>query len=220
MMRESDLVPADGTARPKVFCIGFQKTGTSSLREALTQLGYRVTGVFGRDTPLEELRETFVQRGLRIAQEFDAVEDMPWPLMFKELDQSFPDAKFVLTVRDTDEWYGSIAGHFGANPYHIQKLTYGEDHPAPVGHEQRYREVFEAHNAAVREYFSDRPNDFLEFSVERGDGWAELCTFLEIESVPIGPFVHTNSRRQRRGFSYRLRKRLSRIGIPFDPMDG
>ncbi|MEL7319154.1 MAG: sulfotransferase, partial [Pseudomonadota bacterium] len=61
MEREPDLKHLDHTARQKVFCIGFQKTGTSSLREALTRLGYRVTGVFGRDMALEELRETFVQ---------------------------------------------------------------------------------------------------------------------------------------------------------------
>ena len=220
MQRKTDRRPVDDTARAKVFCIGFQKTGTSSLREALMQLGYRVTGVFGRDTPLDELRETFVQTGLRIAGDFDAVEDMPWPLMFRELDKAFPGSKFILTLRDTDKWYGSIAGHFGANPYHIQQLTYGEEFPAPVGHEQRYREVFEAHNAAVREYFSGRPEDLLEFSLERGDGWAELCSFLDIVDVPDGPFVHTNSTRQRRGLFYRLHKRMSRLGVPFDRMDG
>ncbi|MEM7703266.1 MAG: sulfotransferase family protein [Pseudomonadota bacterium] len=220
MERKPARNPIADKAHTKVFCIGFQKTGTSSLRDALTQLGYRVTGVFGRETPLEELKETYVQTGLRIAEEFDAVEDMPWPLMFRELDKAFPGSKFILTTRDIDEWYGSIAGHFGANPYHIQQLTYGEDCPAPVGHEERYREVFEAHNAAVKEYFLGRPEDLLEFSLERGNGWAELCSFLEIEAVPDGPFVHTNSSHQRRGFYYRLRRRLSRYGLPFARMDG
>lgn len=212
----------NGASLPKrkVFCIGFQKTGTSSLRDALGSLGYDVAGVFGRETPLDELRDTFVQRGLEIAAKHDAVEDMPWPLMFRQLDAAFPGSKFILTLRDTDRWYRSIADHFGANPYHIQQLTYGEDAPAPVGHEARYRQVYEAHNAAVRAYFAERPDDFLEFWPERGDGWPELGEFLGLERVPVAPFVHTNSSRQRRSLYQRIRKRLRRYGVPYTPMDG
>jgi len=206
--------------RGKVFCIGFQKTGTSSLRDALASLGYRVTGVFGRDVEFQELRETFVERGLKIASQFDAVEDMPWPLMFRELDEEFPGSKFILTYRETDSWYRSIAAHFGANPYHIQQLTYGEDCPAPVGHEARYRQVFEDHNAAVRHYFADRPGDLLQFNLERGHGWVELGAFLDVDPIPVGPFVHTNSGQQRSSLYYRLRRRLNRYGVPFTSMDG
>ena len=40
--------PAGQPDRPKVFCIGFHKTGTTSLKMALKTLGYRVTGPNGR----------------------------------------------------------------------------------------------------------------------------------------------------------------------------
>ncbi|MEM9312603.1 MAG: sulfotransferase family protein [Pseudomonadota bacterium] len=205
---------------PKVFCVGLQKTGTSSVRDALAGLGYRVAGVFGRDVKLDELRATFVERGLKIAAEHDAVEDMPWPLMYRELDKAFPGSKFILTVRDTDRWYASIAGHFGANPYHIQQLTYGEDAPAPVGYEARYRDVYDAHNKAVRAYFADRPEDLLELWLERGHGWKELGDFLGLDAVPEGPFVHTNSSLQRNSLYSRLRKRLAKFGLPYTPMHG
>lgn len=204
----------------KIFCVGFQKTGTSSLRDALSQIGYNVTGVFGRDVPLDELRQSYVERGLAIAERFDAVEDMPWPLMFRELDEAFPGSKFILTMRETDRWYNSIARHFGANPYHIQQFTYGDDAPAPVGHEARYRDVYDAHNASVRSYFADRPDDLLELWLERGHGWAELGAFLGREDVPQGQFVHTNSNKQRRSFAYRVRAKLMRLGLPLKPMDG
>ncbi|MEO0462979.1 MAG: sulfotransferase family protein [Pseudomonadota bacterium] len=205
---------------PKVFCIGFQKTGTSSVRDALELLGYRVCGVFGREVALDELRQSYVERGLELARDYDAVEDMPWPLMFRELDAAFPGSKFILTMRETDRWYRSIAGHFGDNPYHIQQLTYGEDAPAPVGHEARYREVYDAHNDAVRTYFADRPQDFAEFWLERGDGWDRLGEFLDRKDVPGGPFVHTNSNSQRRTVRYRIRKKLIKLGLPLKPMDG
>ncbi|MEL6530614.1 MAG: sulfotransferase family protein [Pseudomonadota bacterium] len=219
-MSESTSGLNSGPNSGKVFCIGFQKTGTSSLRDALAQIGYRVCGVFGRDVPLNELRDSFVERGLKIAQEYDAVEDMPWPLMFRELDEAFPGSKFILTIRDTDRWYNSIANHFGANPYHIQQLTYGEDAPAPVGHEARYREVYDAHNEAVRAYFADRPDDLLEFWIERGHGWDELGAFLGRDDIPKGKFVHTNSQKQRGTVLNRIRGRLIRMGVPLKSMDG
>ncbi|MEL6237260.1 MAG: sulfotransferase family protein [Pseudomonadota bacterium] len=208
------------TKQTKVFCIGFQKTGTSSVRDALASVGYRVTGVFGRDVDLAELRATFVERGLKIAAQYDAVEDMPWPLMYRELDAAFPGSKFILTIRDTDRWYASISGHFGDNPNHMQQLTYGDDAPAPLSHEARYRQVYDQHNEAVRAYFADRPDDLLEIWLERGHGWSELGPFLGLEDVPTGPFVHTNSSSQRNSLYSRLRKRLTKIGVPYTPMHG
>lgn len=200
-------------ARPKVFCIGFQKTGTSSMRDALVQLGYRVEGVFGRKTPLADLRGTYVATGLDIAAGCDAVEDMPWPLMFRELDAAFPGSKFILTLRDTDRWYGSIRDHFGPRPYHLQQLTYGDDAGTPVGHEARYKQVYDAHNAAVLDHFSGRPDDLLVMRLEQGDGWKKLGDFLGVE-VADGPFVRTNSASDRATLGYRIRRKLAKWGLP------
>lgn len=206
-------------SRSKVFCIGFQKTGTSSLRDALRTLGYRVAGVFGRNVKLPDLRRRYVEMGLQIAHEHDAVEDMPWPLMFRELDAAFHGSKFILSLRDTDRWYGSIANHFGTNPHPVQQLIYGDDAAAPVGHEARYRRVYEAHNAAVLTYFAERPHDLLVMRLEGGDGWGKLCRFLG-EPVPEPPFIHTNSAVQRNALVNRIRGRLRRLGVPLATMDG
>lgn len=189
------------------------------MRDALQQMNYRVAGVYGRDKSLDELRTTVVERGLELAKAYDAVEDMPWPLIFRELDVAFPGSKFILTLRHTDKWYRSIAGHFGANPYHIQQLTYGDDAPAPVGHETRYRQVYEAHNEAVLDYFARRPGDLLIMELEKGDGWAKLGAFLGI-AVPEGPFVRTNTSGQRISLAGRVRKKLFRMGVPVGTMDG
>lgn len=197
----------------KVFCIGFQKTGTTSLEVALQSMGYTVKSCFGRELTLERLRQTFVQAGLEIAREYDAVEDMPWPLMFRELDEAFPGARFILTLRDTDRWLTSICKHFGNNPHVMQQLTYGEDAAAPLGNEERYRQVYEAHNKAVLDYFAERPQDLLVLRLEDGDGWDKLAPFLGLENAPSGPFVHTNTGKARNSLFRRLRGRLRRAGI-------
>jgi hypothetical protein len=195
---------------PKVFCIGFQKTGTTSMAAALELLGYRVTSIFGQDLGLDELRRSYVARGLEIAREVDAVQDMPWPLIFRELDATFPGSKFVLTWRETDRWLASICGHFGRNPAVLQALTYGADAAAPVGHEERYRAVYDRHNAEVRGYFRDRPGDLLEMNLGRGDGWAPLCGFLGVP-VPAAPFPASNTARTRMSLVTRLRRRVRRL---------
>ncbi|SEA64314.1 sulfotransferase family protein [Rubrimonas cliftonensis] len=196
----------------KVFCIGFQKTGTTSINMALTELGYSVASVFGRNLKLEELRATYVERGLAKARQHDAVEDMPWPLMFRELDAAFPGARFVLTWRETDRWLASICDHFGDNPDVMQQLTYGADAPAPVGCEARYAQVYDAHNAEVRSHFRDRPGDLLEMNLSHGDGWDALCGF--IGETPLDtPFPRANSSSQRKSLGQRIRRRLRRMGI-------
>jgi hypothetical protein len=199
-------------ARTKVFCIGFQKTGTTSMEKALRQFGYRVTGVFGDDLPLEDVRRTYVQTALKLAGEYDAVQDLPFPLVFRELDQAFPGSKFILTVRDTDRWFKSISSHFGEGRGPLQALAYGEDAPHPVGHEQRYREVYEAHNRDVLAYFKDRPNDLLVLDLEAGDGWDKLCPFLG-EPVPDIPFYHANAAQLRQTMLYRVVARLRKFGV-------
>jgi hypothetical protein len=196
--------------RPKVFCIGFQKTGTTSMAAALEMLGYRVTSIFGRDMELEDLHREYVARGLKIAATVDAVQDMPWPLMYRDLDAAFPGAKFILTWRETERWLASICSHFGRNPAVLQALTYGADAAFPVGNEERYREVYERHNAEVRNYFRTRPETLLEMNLSRGDGWDPLCAFLGVP-VPEQPFPATNTARSRSALITRLRKRMKRL---------
>jgi hypothetical protein len=205
------MVPPEARMpKQKIFCVGFQKTGTTSMAAALELLGYRTASIFGRDWPLDELRRGYVARGLELARSWDAVQDMPWPLMYRELDQAFPGAKFVLTWRETDRWLASIVGHFGANPAVLQQLTYGADAPFPVGHEARYREVYDRHNDAVRAYFRDRPGDLLEMNLSRGEGWAPLCAFLG-RPVPDADFPRSNSAETRRSVPRRLHRRVRRL---------
>ncbi|MGH1424001.1 MAG: sulfotransferase family protein [Pseudooceanicola sp.] len=190
----------------KVFCIGFQKTGTTSMESALQVLGLTVASVYGKHIPLDQFRREYVAMGLARAAEVDAVQDMPWPLLFKDLDAAFPGAKFILTTRDEDAWWASILGHFGANPHMFQQLTYGEDAGAPLGNETRYREVYRRHNAAVRAYFADRPDDLLELDFSHPVGWGRLCAFLGLEE-PDQPFPRSNQPRQSPSLKRYLRRK-------------
>ena len=174
--------------RPKVFGIGFHKTGTSSLRDALDQLGYRVRGVFGKSDP--DIGANALPRALTIVPKFDAFQDNPWPILFRELDQHFPGSKFILTERDTDSWLRSALKHFGGGSSWMRRWIYGVG--SPIGHEDVYVERYERHNREVKEYFAARPDDLLVFRISEGEGWERLCPFLGLE-VPAGDFPHSNA---------------------------
>ena len=171
----------------KVFCIGFHKTGTKSLAAALKTLGYRVTGPNGARDP--DIAEKVHDMAWDLVDRFDAFQDNPWPILFKELDQRCPGSRFVLTLRDTDDWLRSIVGHFGRRESQMRRWIYGPG--CPEGNEQVYRERFERHNREVRDYFRDRPGDLLELSLARGDGWQQLCPFLGLPVASV-PFPHAN----------------------------
>ncbi len=188
----------------KVFGIGFHKTGTTTLASALKELGYNVAGTFG--VADDAIGDTVVPRAIEIAGRVDAVQDNPWPLVYRELDEAYPESRFILTVRDTDKWLLSLVRHFGGKTTAMRTWIYGVGDPA--GNEDVYRARYEGHNAEVREYFADRPDDLLVIDVTAGGGWDDLCPFLGFD-IPDVPFPHSNSRAERR-FSARVKRKLRR----------
>ena len=169
----------------KAFGIGFHKTGTSTFKSAVAALGYTVAPRFRVDGQVVE--SDLVSQALQIAADVDAVQDNPWPLLYEELDEAFPGSKFVLTVRDADEWWTSLLRHFGGKSTEMRTWIYGVGDP--TGHESLYKKRYDAHNASVVEYFTDRPDDLLVLAITEGDGWDRLCPFLG-EPVPDVPFPH------------------------------
>lgn len=192
----------------KVFGIGFHKTGTKTLASVLRILGYRVTGTFGIYE--ENIALDVVDRAVAVARDFDGFQDNPWPMIFREMDAAYPGSKFVLTVRETDEWYQSVLRHFGGRTTAMREWIYGVGDP--IGNETRYKETYERHNLEVGEHFAGRPTDLLVLRVTDGDGWEEICSFLGLPE-PSEPFPHVNSAGERR-LDRRLRRRVGRVLSP------
>jgi hypothetical protein len=178
---------------PKVFCIGFHKTGTTSLGVALAILGYHVTGPDGVNDP--EIEKNVHAMTAELSRRFDAFQDNPWPVVYKEMDQAHPGSKFVLSMRSSESWIRSIVGHFGRAETPMRRWIYGAGDP--IGNEQTYVRRYEAHNAEVRAYFAQRPNDLLMMDLTAGDGWAKLCAFLG-RTAPALPFPHEMSAERRK----------------------
>ncbi len=181
-----------GRRGQKVFGVGFHKTGTTSLAAALYMLGYNVCGYFGnRDT---DIATTAVETAFDLADRYDAAQDTPWPVLYRELDERYPNSRFILTIRPSDQWVASVVKHFKRHRIPSHEWIYGV--PTAADNEATYVERYERHNAEVIEYFADRPESLLVMDLGRGDGWDELCPFLDLR-VPTEPFPTQNTAQQK-----------------------
>jgi hypothetical protein len=179
----------------KVFGIGLNKTGTSTLGTMLERLGYSLKenslelGLYYRlNTNQNKIKE--------VLEKYDAFEDMPWPLMYKELDNLYPNAKFILTTRENvDKWlrsqiWQSIVHNDTLGKRHVAlcNIVYYKS-KTPVNNEELWKNKYIEWNESVREYFKDKDN-FIELCWENGDGWEKLCNFLDIPIPKDSSMVH------------------------------
>jgi hypothetical protein len=183
-----------GELRRKVFGIGLNKTGTSSLKFAMDFLGYRTTG--SNKALLREVRGGNVAAAIRHSRDYDFFQDWPWPLIYRDLHAEYGDgASYILTRRSTfEKWFASVESHARSSRlFSGQGLSYG--YYRPFGRERAYADIYNGHNDAVRDYFTSGPGagaPFLEMCLDDGDGWEKLCGFLGRE-IPDRPFPHRNT---------------------------
>jgi len=171
----------------KVFGIGFHKTGTTTLELVLKKLGYKVLGC--KVSLAQKLFDKQYDDVLSLTEDFDALQDNPWPLLYKELDQKYPNSKFILTIRDEQKWISSVVNHFGKNHTDMREWIYGVGFPE--GNEDIFLKRYKKHNQEVLKYFKNRHEDLLVVNWESGDSWNEICNFLN-ETIPNRPFPHAN----------------------------
>ncbi|KAA3507677.1 sulfotransferase family protein [Agrobacterium rosae] len=177
----------------KIFGVGLNKTGTSTLGACFQRLGYKHLSV--RRDLLQAYREGRLNDVFSEIDQYETFEDWPYPLMYRELEERYgPDAKFVLTVRKSPQtWLRSLERHsMYSKPHrHSRKLAYGFNYP----HYSRKHHVdfYERHYREVHEYFSAKnaSNRLLLMCWENGDGWEKLCSFLEMP-LPAEPVPMSN----------------------------
>jgi hypothetical protein len=180
-----------GRDRQKVFGIGLNKTGTSSLHRALELLGYRSLH-FGRQEANDHILRAIDDRKPMLSYldpEPDAISDVIYVTYYFYLaDAQYPGAKFILTLRDIDDWLDSRRRHVERNQRMKEAGEY-EGWFLNVDFDLWTHE-YRRHEAVVRTYFADRPQDLLAFRPAE-DGWEPLCDFLG-RSVPDEPFPWEN----------------------------
>lgn len=172
--------------RGRIFGIGLNKTGTISLHEALTTLGYRSLHWGGPEVRV--VVEKALADGRGLVDDFadvDAFSDI-WRLSenFELLDRQYPGSRFVFTTRPLDDWIESRRKHVERN---VARAETGE-------YTGNFLEVdpdawaaeYKLHHERVAAYFEGREN-LLVLRITEGDGYERLCPFLGAVE-PAAPF--------------------------------
>lgn len=203
--RAVQLMPDNTNAhsnQQKVFCIGANKTGTTSVEHVFKNLGLIVGNQAQAEMLMHDWGKQDYRRIIKYCRLSEAFQDVPFSLnnTFKVLDGAFPVSKFILTVRNNaNEWYDSLVRFHtkivgkGRVPtaddlrqfnYRYPgflldafRLRYGADE-SMLYNRIMYIEHYEYHINQVKEYFKGRPDDLLVLNVAEPDAIERLVKFL------------------------------------------
>lgn len=194
--------------KQKIFGIGLNKTGTTSLKIAMNDLGY----VVGNQRMAEALIDDWAVRDFNKLIQYchtgQFFQDSPFsiPFTFIPIHQAFPDSKFILTIRDNPEqWYNSItkfhAKKWGKNgriptkedlmnatylekgrPWKSNRYVFETPEDDPY-EKDTLIEYYNRHNASVIDYFRHRPGQLLVLNVSEEGAYQKLCNFIGKEAL-------------------------------------
>ena len=205
-------------AESKIFCISYQRTGTTSVAKFFRQCGYKVVDwSFDRKTWTQYYLDGDYERIFSSDKfkEFQVFEDHPWFLLdfYKYLYHRFPEARFVHFVRDSDTWFKSLKHlydevhdsaifywHF--KTYGLLDEYYGmlensnlDELPRlQIDESQRehYIRVYEMANKEITRFFNAHDRErIVQLELEDPDKWKKLAEYFGIEG-DVYTDVHAN----------------------------
>lgn len=207
--KTADIVSAfsgkDPRQAPKYFVLSLHRSGTRSVTELFENLGLRAmhwpvrnNGV--RLQPKIEGHETDLDYVLDVIEPVinknDATTDVPIPVLYRELDKRYPNARFLLLRRRPAEWIRSVRKHIGErrfNPYErVQYWHYFPRKPAALGElsDSDLAEMCERHFSQVSNYFAKScTKKFACFDLENLNTGMGIAAFLGSDSKAVLPHV-------------------------------
>lgn len=200
----------------KVIGAGFGRTGTTSLKAALEQLG------FGKCHHMQEVATSRSQ-----AEFWQALADgvpMDWDEVFagyqascdwpscsywEQLHRHYPEAKIILSLRDEERWYQSVADTIYPlsflfpswllrlvpllNRFNrvVVSTVWDGVFQGRFKDREHSLKIYRDHIAYVK---ATAPSDQL-LVFEAKDGWEPLCRFLDVP-IPENDYPHLNDSAQ------------------------
>jgi hypothetical protein len=201
----------------KVIGVGFGRTGTMSLKQALADLGagpcfHMIDLIMGERKARDLPYWVRIANGERVdwTEVFDGWEatvDWPAASRWRELIDAFPDAPVLLNIRDFDGWYRSCEHTIRAVKLAAQagelRADANREQPSPELWGVIERLIWEGDfqgrfedKAWMRRMYDERIEEIREtVPAERltiwrlGDGWQPLADMLGV-AAPETPFPH------------------------------
>ncbi|MDN3725276.1 sulfotransferase [Aequorivita sp. SDUM287046] len=203
----------------KIFCIGLNKTGTTSLGMFLEQQGSLVESQRKGELLLKDYFDRNFNAIINHCKKSHSVvyQDVPFslPLTYPHLDNAFPESKFILTIREnSDVWFESIL-KFHSDFYNNGKIpTYESlknskyvypgwswklmhdvfiNDKSEMYSKNEFVDVYENHVESVKNYFKNNPDKLLIIDVSKNDDLLKLCKWLKIKTDKSS-FPHISSK--------------------------
>lgn len=191
----------------KCFQIGFNKCGTTFLAKLFEVNNYPAVhwlgGALARDIaysklvgrpPLQKwVKDTVVFTDMESTPAFNLPMDEGYK-EFEFLDRNFPGSVFLLNTRQVEDWiisrYMHLKGKYALNHARRRGVAVGD--LADIWHAE-----WDAHLAAVRAYFNQRP-EFVEIDIDRAgpDDYRDiLAPWFDLPVCPALPTARTMKKR-------------------------
>lgn len=210
---------ASSSPPPKVFCIGANKTGTTSTEQIFRELGLKIA-------PQQKVEKYFYDIDFNLncdlfwkwLDQYEAFQDAPfsWSWILPELIRRYPTAYYILTTRNVDAWYASIRSHHFRvlslpddasgkdiknaiaqcsyiSPGYFEKVLarlYGPINDDELYSENIWKQHYISHNHAARSLLRD--NRFLEISLSEETDTRKICNFLGLPPFFVQQIPHLN----------------------------
>ncbi|MFA0813010.1 sulfotransferase [Microbulbifer epialgicus] len=182
----------------KVFQIGFNKCGTTSLNHFFSRNGYKAIHWDYGNLALKLEENSQLGRPLLSAyEEYNFFSDMElvtserclyaFEKYFQELDRQYPDSYFILNTRPVDKWINSRLKHGGGSYLRRFQDIYSCDREEVILH---WKHEWYRHHSTVLQYFYGREN-FLLFDIET-DGGDKLKSFIGCTEINASYYGHTH----------------------------
>ena len=173
----------------KVYGLGLSRTGTTTLNNVLLEMGLNVVH-YPSPNQLGD-------------PQLDGATDISVIPFYKLLDLNNPGSKFILTLRDKEQWLDSIVPYLERKrqwsqsgwQVQIREEIYGTAFP----NRQEASEAWDIHHSDVRKYFRHRPYDLLEINLTDGSSSPQqVAEFLDIKTS-LTEWPHYNKLKDGRG---------------------
>ena len=209
----------------KVFGIGANKTGTTTLERILKDFGLtmpnqelQIASIFNQ-VKLGNYREVkyFIDR-------YDAFQDQPFSsgINYAVVDALFPSSKFILTVREPEEWFNSLLSFtcsvFNVTQEELNEKVLEKSNYCFSGYwktstvkdvlkisdytsvedwslflkKDHYIQSYSQRNNAVIHYFRERPDDLLVIDLTKEETTGKINEFLGIPKQYTFKMPHLN----------------------------
>ena len=175
----------------KYVCIGQPKTGTKTIAKLFNMLKLKtncnpeclnITDDFVLlDNNIKYYTNDDILKCHNNIEIFDAFHDYPYSFNYEYINDNFPDSKFILTIRNSEDWFNSLINYQtlgnSVNKPLLKKL-YGYEF-VTLENKENVISKYNEYNFNIMKYFYSKTRKLLIIDLTKDNIRDKLIDFLE-----------------------------------------